>query len=204
MKNRIPMRLAASVAVVALLLPVGADAADFYVATTGNDGDDGSQATPFASIRAAIDAADAAIAGGETDATIHVAAGTYVGSGHVLTNAIAVVGAGVNRTVVDGNGGYRVFSLGSSDAALKGLCVSNGMFAAAGDMGAGVYMEAGIVEDCLIASCGNTKNVCYGGGIYASGGRIRRTTFTGCRVMPRPNTLPHGCRTETSAAALFT
>ena len=92
------------------------------------------------------------------------------------------MGAGADGTVVDGNGGYRVFSLLSSGAALKGLCVSNGMFAAAGDMGAGVYMEAGLVEDCRIASCGNTKNVCYGGGIYASGGRIRRTTFTGCRV----------------------
>ena len=183
MKNRIPMRLAASVAVVALLLPVGADAADFYVATTGNDGDDGSQATPFASIRAAIDAADAAIRDGLADAaTIHVAAGTYAGSGHILTNAITVAGAGATSTVIDGNGGYRVFSLLSPDAALTGLCVSNGMFAAAGDMGAGVYMEAGLVEDCLIASCGNTKNVCYGGGIFASGGRIRRTTFTGCRV----------------------
>jgi hypothetical protein len=171
----------AAAAVAALSLG-NALAADFYVATNGNDGGDGSQATPFATLGAAIAAADAAIAGGGIDVTIHVAAGTYVGSGHVLSNAITVVGAGADGTVVDGNGGYRVFSLLSSGAALKGLCVSNGMFAAAGDMGAGVYMEAGIVEDCLIASCGNTKNVCYGGGIYASGGRIRRTTFTGCRV----------------------
>ena len=172
----------AAAAVAALLSFGNARAADFYVTTTGSDAGDGSQATPFATIGAAVAAADAAIAGGETDATIHVASGTYVGSGHVLSNAIAVVGAGASSTTIDGNGGYRVFSLLSPDAALKGLCVSNGMFAAAGDMGAGVYMEAGIVEDCLIASCGNTKNVCYGGGIYASGGRIRRTTFTGCRV----------------------
>ena len=175
-------RISAAIAVAATGSALTAGAADFYVSVTGNDAGDGSQSAPFATIGAAIDAADAAIADGETDATIRVAAGTYVGSGHVLTNAIAVVGAGASSTTIDGNGGYRVFSLLSPDAALKGLCVSNGMFAAAGDMGAGVYMEAGIVEDCLIASCGNTKNVCYGGGIYASGGRIRRTTFTGCRV----------------------
>ncbi len=125
----------AAAAVAALLSFGNARAADFYVTTTGSDAGDGSQATPFATIGAAVAAADAAIAGGETDATIHVAAGTYIGSGHVLTNAIAVVGAGADNTVVDGNGGYRVFSLGSSDAALKGLCVSNGMFAAAGDRG---------------------------------------------------------------------
>ena len=175
-------RISAAIAVAATGSALTAGAADFYVSVTGNDAGDGSQAAPFATIGAAVAAADAAIAGGETDATIHVASGTYVGSGHVLSNAIAVVGAGASSTTIDGNGGYRVFSLLSPDAALKGLCVSNGMFAAAGDMGAGVYMEAGIVEDCLIASCGNTKNVCYGGGIYASGGRIRRTTFTGCRV----------------------
>ena len=157
-------------------------AADFYVATTGNDANSGTEALPFATVGAAITAADAAIAGGDTDATIHVAAGTYTGAGHLLTNAITVVGAGASSTTIDGNGGYRVFSLLSPDAALKGLCVSNAAFAAAGDMGAGVYMTAGLVEDCLIASCGNTKNVCYGGGVYASGGRIRRTVFTGCRV----------------------
>lgn len=175
-------RISAAIAVAATGSALTAGAADFYVSVTGNDAGDGSQSAPFATIGAAVAAADAAIADGETDATIHVASGTYVGSGHVLSNAIAVVGAGASSTTIDGNGGYRVFSLLSPDAALKGLCVSNGMFAAAGDMGAGVYMEAGIVEDCLIASCGNTKNVCYGGGIYASGGRIRRTTFTGCRV----------------------
>ena len=69
----------AAAAVAALLSLGSALAADFYVATNGNDGGDGSQATPFATIGVAIAAADAAIAGGDTDATIHVAAGTYVG-----------------------------------------------------------------------------------------------------------------------------
>ena len=104
-------------AAVAALSPGSALAADFYVATNGNDGGDGSQATPFATLGAAVAAADAAIAGGDTDATIHVAAGTFTGAGHVLTNAITVVGAGADQTIVDGNGGYRVFSVVSSAAA---------------------------------------------------------------------------------------
>ena len=161
-------------------------AADYYVATTGDDGADGTQSAPFATIGAAVAAADAAIAGGDTDATIHVAAGTFTGAGHVLTNAITVVGAGADQTIVDGNGGYRVFSVVSSAAALKNLCVSNAAFTAAEDSGAGVYMEAGLVEDCRIASCGDfSQTKAAGGGIYASGGRIRRTTFTGCKVHTR-------------------
>ena len=56
------------------------------------------------------------------------------------------------------------------------------MFTASGDKGAGVYMAAGLVEDCLITSCGNATDTTYGGGIYALGGRISRTTFTGCKV----------------------
>ena len=70
----------------------------------------------------------------------------------------------------------------SPGAALKNLAVSNGMFTASGDKGAGVYMAAGLVEDCLITSCGNATDTTYGGGIYALGGRISRTTFTGCKV----------------------
>ena len=181
-----PSFRSAAAAVAALLSLGDVRAADFYVATTGDDAGDGSQAAPFATIGAAIDAADAAIAGGDTDATIHVAAGTFTGAGHVLTNAIAVVGAGADSTVVNGNGGYRVFSLVSSAAALKNLCVSNAAFTAAEDSGAGVYMEAGLVEDCRIASCGDfSQTKAAGGGIYASGGRIRRTTFTGCKVHTR-------------------
>ena len=65
----------------ALALSAGsALAADYYVATTGDDGADGTQSAPFATLGAAVAAADAAIAGGDTDATIHVAAGTFTGA----------------------------------------------------------------------------------------------------------------------------
>ncbi|MBR4937953.1 MAG: hypothetical protein IKZ22_03680 [Kiritimatiellae bacterium] len=67
-------------------------------------------------------------------------------------------------------------------ATLKSLCVSNGAFSASSQQGAGVYMTAGLIEDCRIDSCGNTTYMTYGGGVYASGGRINRTKFTGCKV----------------------
>ncbi|MCR5752893.1 MAG: PKD domain-containing protein [Kiritimatiellae bacterium] len=161
--------------------------ADFYVATTGDDAGDGSQASPFATIGAAIAAADAAVGGGMAAAvTIQVAEGTYVGSGHVLSNAITICGAGADRTIFDGDGGYRVFSLMSSDAALKNLAVSNAVFTAAEDSGAGVYMEAGLVEGCAIVSCGDfSHSKTRGGGVYASGGRISCTVFTGNKVLMR-------------------
>ena len=118
--------------------------------------------------------------------TVHVAAGTHTGAGYVLAGAITIQGAGADATVIDGDGGYRVFSLLSSGAALKNLCVSNGVFTAAEQTGAGIYMEAGLVEDCAVASCGHfIPSMTSGGGIYASGGRIRRTVFTGNKVHMR-------------------
>ena len=160
---------------------------DFFVATTGNDANDGTRAAPFATIGAAITAANAAIDGLTTNvAIIHVAAGTYTGAGYVLDRAVTVVGAGAGSTVIDGNGGYRLFSLISSGAALKNLCISNAAFTAAQDTGAGIYMTAGLVEDCAITSCGSfSGSKTSGGGVYASGGRISRSVFTGCKVHTR-------------------
>ena len=157
---------------------------DFYVSVTGDDANSGTEASPFATLGAATTAANAAIDGGAESAVVHVGAGTYTGSGYELDRAITVIGE--DGTVFDGNGGYRVFSLTSSGAALKGLVVSNGVFTAAGQSGAGVYMVAGLVEDCVIASCGSfNPSKTLGGGIYASGGRISRTVFTDCRVHTR-------------------
>ena len=190
MKSMLCKTARAAIAAVAFLSSTTLFAAtDFYVAMPANGGDDansGTEVSPLATIGAAITAANAAIDGGETAATIHVAAGTYTGAGYVLDRAVMVVGAGADSTVFDGNGGYRVFSLTSSGAALKNLCVSNAVFTAAEDSGAGVYMEAGLIEDCAITSCGDfSKSKALGGGVFASGGRIRRTTFTGCKVHTR-------------------
>ncbi|MBO7207392.1 MAG: PKD domain-containing protein, partial [Kiritimatiellae bacterium] len=115
--------------------------------------------------------------------TIHVAKGTYMGVGYALAGDVTIVGEGAAETVFDGKGGYRIFSLMAPGATLKSLCVSNGTFTAQKQQGAGVYMEAGLIEDCRIDSCGNASiNTTYGGGVYASGGRINRTKFTGCKV----------------------
>jgi hypothetical protein len=161
-------------------------AVDFYVATTGSDEAGGSEEEPFATVQTAIAAADAAIANGAARAVVHVAAGTYVGSGYRLQSAIEIVGAGKDLTVIDGNRTFRVFELLSPGAAIKNLTVSNAVFTAAEQTGAGIYMENGLIEACAISSCGDFMyEKTSGGGIYASGGRIARTVFTGCKVLMR-------------------
>ena len=133
--------------------------------------------------------------------TIHVADGTYTGSGYCLAGAIAVLGESTGDTVFDGGAGYRVFALESPGASLKNLTVRNGKFTANSQSGAGVYMTAGLVENCRIENCGhggggNAKTGTLGGGIYASGGRVNRVVFTGCEVRAIDNS-------DGSGAALY-
>ena len=58
---------------IASLSPVIASSADFYVDASAAAGGDGSQAAPFKTIKAAVDAAN----GASAPSTIHVASGTY-------------------------------------------------------------------------------------------------------------------------------
>ena len=63
-----------SLVCIASLSPVVASGADFYVDASATAGGDGSQAAPFQTIKAAVDAANL-LPG--TPSTIHVASGTY-------------------------------------------------------------------------------------------------------------------------------
>ena len=117
--------------------------------------------------------------------TIHVATGPYTGSGYVLMSGVTILGEG--EAVFDGNGGYRVFTLDNANAALKKLEVKNGKAPSSEASGAGVYMTAGLIEDCKITDCGSSagdtsRRFGKGGGVFASGGRISRTIFTKCSV----------------------
>ena len=62
-----------SLVCIASLSPVIASGADFYVDSSATAGGDGSQASPFQTIKAAVDAAN----GASAPSTIHVASGTY-------------------------------------------------------------------------------------------------------------------------------
>ncbi|WP_323736061.1 hypothetical protein PXD04_09275 [Methanosphaera sp. ISO3-F5] len=93
---------------------------DYYVSTTdGKDDNDGSHDAPFKTIQTAINKTDS-----ENTYNIHLAEGTYKGEGNTnLTipgdNHINIIGAGINKTIFDGEAKYDIqrsgFYWGSSD-----------------------------------------------------------------------------------------
>ena len=146
-------------------------AADFYVATDGNDGNPGTSALPFATIGAAITAADAAIVGGDTSATIHVFDGTYTENSLTLANPITVVGESGDRdaVIVDADKVGRTFTLNHASATLSGITVRNGMLTGTTVRGGNIYIDSngGTVTNCVVANgvlTGMNSDFTNGGG----------------------------------------
>ena len=159
-------------ATVFALAALAANAADIYVATTGNDtSGDGSAAAPFLTISNAL--AHASVLGGDT---IHVAPGLYEITAQLeVTNATAVVGtAGRDSTEVRraevlatknapaSDFVARCLYLSHPDARVEGITFSRGYLycGAAADTtdrllvrGAGVYIEAGALLSCAVTNC---------------------------------------------------
>lgn len=118
-----------------------------YVAKTGNDGNPGTKAKPFATIGAAITAA------GANTVVISVADGTYTEHSLTLAAPIIIVGESGNRdaVIVDANQAGRAFTLNNALATLSGITVRNGSKAEAGG---NIYIGAngGIVRNCVVAN----------------------------------------------------
>ncbi len=157
-----------------------AQAADYYVAMPANGGSDsnpGTSVAPFATIGAAITAADAAIVGGDTSATIHVATGTYSESGLLITNAITIVGATSNPAdVMISKNAAILVKLSHADAVLRDLTVMTGKSATMnGDSGM-VVVTAGLVDHCILRNATSDTNK-QGQGLCMSGGRITRSVI---------------------------
>ena len=145
----------------------------------------GTWATAAMDIQTAVNFAGAVAATHPTFNTVTVSNGTYTGT-ILITNAVTVqsYGNGVygglanaSNTVVDAGGAGRVFSNGNANAILDGLTIQNGY---GGDHsgnvhGLGVYMNGGLVRNCIIkdnnkrAVTGNSNNT-SGGGAYVTGG----------------------------------
>ena len=158
----------------AMLMSTPVQAADYYVAKTGSDDDDGSAEHPFATISNAIEKADAAIAGGAQHVIINAADGSYPENGLVVTNAIVIAGNAADRTAVKiGKSGARVFRIAHADAALKNLTVQNGTVttSAAANAGGNVRLENGTVANCVLKGGGKASLTDYkGGNLYISAG----------------------------------
>ena len=146
---------------------------DYYVAKTGDDDNDGTQASPFATIGMAIAAANATIAGGSAAAvTVHVGDGTYAEHSMTLEKPITVVGESGNRdaVIVNANGSVstprRAFTLNHAAATVSGITMKNGHARGSGTVGAGgnvlIDSNGGVVTNCVVAN-----------GFAAGGGNIR-------------------------------
>ena len=112
-------------------------------------------------IQAAVDAA----ADGDT---IEVGAGTYV-ENVVVYRDLAIVGAGIGETIVDGDAAGHVFDVIGVPLLLRGMTIRNGMSYAGG--GVAVFNEADVTLDqCEVRENRATNS---GGGIYIDTGEVR-------------------------------
>lgn len=159
-----------------------------HVATTGDDGNDGSEALPKASIQAAVDAL------GSGGGVVRVAAGTYANvwtydasrpdsnSVVVVTTPVRIVGATTNAPDVvvtrDSGQNKRIFYLGHPDAFISHLTVSNGYNKlSTSKHGGNVYIgtAGGTVSDCIVTKgWAQMDYASHGGNIYMNTGAVVR------------------------------
>jgi hypothetical protein len=147
-------------------LPVAAAGVSFYVATTGNNTNDGlSWQTAWQDIQYAIDQAD-------VGDTINVAAGIY-DENITLKDGVAVLGAGADVTVIDGGGNGTIITADSvgPTTKLEGFTVAHGN----APRGGGMYNKnsSPVVTACIFTS----NTTACGGGIY---NYHSSPTITGC------------------------
>lgn len=107
---------------------------------------------------------------------VQLALGTYTLAAQVTVDKpITVKGAGrlLTRIVSDGST-HRLFYLDDAKAVLSDMTLSG---ATANNGGAGVYINAGTLQDAVVRDCTNTGG--YSGGVYVNNGAVRRCILTG-------------------------
>lgn len=158
----------------AVFAPQGADASVQYVATTGDDANNGySRESPKLTIQAAVDT----LALSPGYGTVHVATGTYqITSGIVITNAITVIGeTGDPENVIVHNTKTRnqdqviVFSLNHPEAFVANLTAENGhRYAPTSPYGSNVSIQeaGGTVSNCILRGASSGGNYTRGAGAW--------------------------------------
>lgn len=127
----------------------------FYVSATGNDGNDGSESAPFATISAAVEACE------DGDA-VTVGPGVFApftSNGKRITVAAA---EGPSATVIDGKYASSCFEdlQGTTNTVISGFTLRRGYCFL---QGGGTF--GGTLVDCVIENCRSDN---YGGGAYGS------------------------------------
>ena len=168
--------IAAIVMALAGLSFSNADAATFYVSTTGSDNNGGTSLDDaFLTLAKAVEAAG-------TEATeIFIAPGEYPQSAAIRVEApLKILGTGTTAsdvTLENTKSGEHVITLAHADAELALVTLTGGS-ASIGPACLGI--EAGLVRDCRVTGCkyGCNKNE-PGGTVIVSGGRLMRSVVDG-------------------------
>lgn len=153
---------------------------DIYVTTNGSDtertGKSWEQA--YATLSNAVAQAGA----GEA---VWVSNGVYnITAEIVVDKGIPVTGVGPGVTLVQSSTGKcRIFRIAHADAVLDGFTISKGEAPAPEKRGAGVYLTAGLVLNCVISNNTPTNTIVYGAGAWVSGG-----TMSNCVIRNNSNT----------------
>jgi PKD repeat protein len=146
----------------------------YYVATTGNDANDGLSAQS-----AFLTLAQAVATAGENEAEILIAPGTYTQTAAIRVEApLSIRGTGAAATNVvlkNTTSGQHVITIAHADAELALVQLTGG---SAGSGPACLGIEAGLVRDCWVTGCsyGMGRTV-TGGTVLMSGGRLMRSVI---------------------------
>jgi len=133
----------------------------WHVATTGSDASgDGSEANPYATIQAGIDASS------DGD-TVLVAAGTYVENISISGVVTLLSSSGAGSTIIDGGQNARVVLL--NQGTIHGFTITHGL--------GGIKSDGGQIVNCFIINNSTETTGEDGGGIYASHYGTVDTTF---------------------------
>jgi hypothetical protein len=156
----------------------------YYVSTAGNDGNTGTEGSPFLTIGHAV---DVAVSGDD----ILVAQGVYKINTPITipnTKNLAITGQGTGATIRQMTGGQRVLSAGENSAAGNTVIITNvtinGGTISGGD-GGGLYIHPGcsvIMNDVIVfgnQTIGNGGGVYVGGSLHMTGGEVTGNEATG-------------------------
>ena len=129
---------------------------DVYVSPTGNDNNVGDVNNPFATINKAIDS---------NVSNIHLSEGKFIGAGNngltIENKTITIIGAGVDKTIIDLNGTQFMDIKSTSSVVLTNLTIINGY----GKYGGAIYGSGNLT----IQNCNFKNNSATSGGAIYSG-----------------------------------
>ena len=129
---------------------------DVYVSPTGNDNNVGDVNNPFATINKAIDS---------NVSNIHLSEGKFIGAGNngltIENKTITIIGAGVDKTIIDLNGTQFMDIKSTSSVVLTNLTIINGY----GKYGGAIYGSGNLT----IQNCNFKNNSATAGGAIYSG-----------------------------------